>query len=227
MILDLFDKIERTPDCFSFCFKSKEKFTWKAGQYMQFTLKHDNPDDRGVNRFFTISSAPEEEMIMITTRYAGERSSTFKKALFNMGIGGSILSSLPMGEFIIDDLNKSYVMVAGGIGVTPFRSILIDLEYRRKLEGLSVSLLYCNRNDMIVFKDEFDIIAANSGTFKIRYVIKPEVCDLDLIKITIPDYGEKTYYISGPPGMVKAIEDSLLEDGIPQKQLQLDYFPGY
>jgi ferredoxin-NADP reductase len=50
---------------------------------------------------------------------------------------------------------------------------------------------------------------------------------LDLIKVAIPYYSERTYYISGPPGMVKAVEDNLLADGIPVEQVKLDYFPGY
>jgi ferredoxin-NADP reductase len=227
MILTLKDIIERTPDCSSFCFKPAEPLIWQAGQYIQYTLAHDNPDDRGIMRFFTISTAPHEKTIMITTRYAGEKSSSFKKTLFNMEKGDNISALPPQGEFVIDDFKRSYVFVAGGIGITPFRSILLDLEHRKKLKDLQIFLLYANNNDMIVFKDEFDTLANDNPSFKVRYIISPEMVSLDLIKVAIPYYSERTYYISGPPGMVKAVEDNLLADGIPVEQVKLDYFPGY
>ncbi len=227
MILKLIDIIQRTPECFSFCFKPQEEITWQAGQFMQFSLPHDNPDDRGIMRFFSICSAPYEKMIMITTRYAGESSSTFKKALLSMEKGQNISAFSPQGEFIVNDLSKSYVLIAGGIGITPFRSILLDLDHGKKLNGLQVFLLYSNRDDIVVFKDEFDIIANNNPTFKVRYIIHPEMCNLDLIKVAVPFYRERIYYISGPPGMVKSIEDSLVSDGFTEEQIKLDYFPGY
>lgn len=227
MILTLTDIIERTPDCYSFCFKPAESIKWKAGQYIQYTLPHDDPDDRGIMRFFTVSSAPHEKTVMITTRYAGEKSSTFKKALFSMEKGQNISALPPRGEFVLDDFSKSYVFVAGGIGITPFRSILLDLEYRKKIEDLQIFLLYANNDEMIVFKDEFDVLANTSSSFKVRYIINPEMISLELIKVAIPFYSERTYYISGPPGMVKAVEDSLLADGIDEGQIKLDYFPGY
>ena len=227
MKLTLTDIIERTPDCSSFCFSPPDPMTWKAGQYIQYSLPHENPDDRGIMRFFTISSAPHEKIVMITTRFAGEKSSTFKKALFNMKKGENISALPPQGKFIVDDFSRSYVFVAGGIGITPFRSILLDLDKKKKLKDLQIFLLYASSDEIIVFKDEFDILANNNPSFKVRYIIYPEMVNLDLIKVAIPLYAERTYYISGPPGMVKAVEDSLLDEETPEDQVKLDYFPGY
>jgi len=227
MILYLEDKIERTPGCFSFCFKPQTRITWKAGQYMQFTLPHENPDDRGISRYFTISSAPHEEYIMITTRYAGDSSSTFKKSLMNLEKGNDISAFPPQGEFVVDDFNKNIVLIAGGIGITPFRSIVLDLEYKKKLPELEIYLLYSNRDSGIVFRDEFDRIAVSVNTFRIRYIVSPERLDIELIKMAVLNYREKIYYISGPPGLVKSVEEALLDDGIDSSEIKLDYFPGY
>ena len=194
---------------------------------MNFTLPHDNPDDRGISRFFTIASAPYESRIMFTTRIAREQSSTFKKALMDMEKGRDISALPPQGEFIIEDYSKSYVFFAGGIGITPFRSILVELDYIKKIKEMEIFLLYSNRNNDIVFKGELDLLANQYKSFKVRYIISPEVCNIEMLRIAIPFYKDKTYYISGPPGMVKSIGDSLAADNIPDSQLKRDFFPGY
>lgn len=228
MILTFLDRVQRTSDCFSFIFSPQNPVSWKAGQYMQFTLQHENPDNRGINRFFTISSAPHEKNIMITTRYEFDKSSTFKKALFSMKKDDNISAFMPQGDFIIEDFSKSYVFIAGGIGITPYRSIIMDVEDKGKIDDLEIYLLYSNRNNEIVFKDDFDSLANKYKTFRVRYVISPERSGLDLIKVAVPDYIKKVYYLSGPPGMVKSIEEEIIAEGnIPESLIKLDYFPGY
>ncbi len=227
MKLKFIEKIQRTSDCFSFIFKPEVDIKWQAGQYMHFSIPHNQPDDRGINRFFTISSAPFEKNIMITTRFEFEKSSTFKKALFSLEKNQIISAVGPDGEFVISEFNKSYVLIAGGIGITPYRSILLDLEFNNNLKDLEVFLLYSNRNNEIVFKDDFDRLANSYNTFKVRYIISPERLNLDLIKIAVPYYNQRIFYISGPPPLVKAVEDELVNDAISLDNIKLDYFPGY
>src|SRR5665647_1212792 len=150
MILNFIEKVQNTADCFSFFFDSPGTVIFKAGQYMNFTLPHDNPDDRGINRYFTIASAPHEGWIMITTRIAQEHPSSFKKALMGMEKGREITALQPQGKFTVEDYSKSYVFFAGGIGITPFRSILVDLDYTKKIKEMEIFLLYTNRNSDIV-----------------------------------------------------------------------------
>jgi ferredoxin-NADP reductase len=227
MFLNFIEKIQNTSDCFSFFFKSPDKLIFKAGQYMNFTLPHDNPDDRGINRYFTIASAPHEGRIMITTRISREHSSTFKNTLMSMEKGREIKILPPLGEFIIEDYSKSYVFSAGGIGITPFRSILVDLDHLKKIKEMEIVLLYSNRSNDIVFKDELDLLADRNASLKVRYVISPEVCNIEMLKAEVPNYLEKIYYISGPPGMVKSIGDILAAENISDSQINLDFFPGY
>ena len=194
---------------------------------MNLTLPHENPDDRGVSRFFTIASAPHESRIMITTRIAQEQSSTFKKALMSMEEGQDISALPPQGEFIIEDYSKSYVFIAGGIGITPFRSILFDLDYIKKIKEMEIFLIYSNRSNEIVFKDEFDLLANQNSSFKVRYVISPEAINIEMLRIAVPYYRDKSYYISGPPGMVESFGESLAADNIGDSQINRDFFPGY
>ena len=227
MNLTLIEKKEIFPDVSSFYFKPDEPITWQAGQFMSYTLDHSNPDDRGTSRYFTISSAPFEKNIMLTTRYAGETSSSFKKALFKMEAGQEITALPPQGEFVISDFSGKYVFIAGGIGITPFRSILLDLEYTAKLKEIEIFLFYCNRDNNVIFKDTFDRLANANTAFKRMFVIYPEVCSASLTKNTIPDFNSKTYYISGPVPMVNSISNDLILSGINENNLIKDYFPGY
>jgi glycine betaine catabolism B len=227
MFLNFIEKIQNTADCFSFFFDSPDVVVFKAGQHMNFTLPHDNPDNRGISRYFTISSAPHEGRIMITTRIAKEHSSTFKKALMRIEKGQEITVLQPQGKFTIEDYSRSYVFFAGGIGITPFRSILVDLDYIEKLKEMEVFLLYTNRSKDIVFKDELDLLATRNSSLIIRYIISPEVYNIEMLKSVIPEYKDKTYYISGPPGMVKSIGESLTAENIGDSQINRDFFPGY
>ncbi|MCL4377082.1 MAG: FAD-dependent oxidoreductase [Actinobacteria bacterium] len=227
MNLTLVEKKELSPDVSSFSFRPQEPVIWQAGQFMSFTLDHANPDNRGTSRFFTISSAPFEKNIIITTRFAGESSSSFKKAFFKMEVGQYISALPPQGEFVISDFSKNYIFIAGGIGITPFRSILLDLEHEGRLKEIEIFLFYSNRDDRVIFKDLFDRLAGENPSFKKMYIIYPEVCNAGIIKNTISNPYEKLYYISGPVPMVKSIAGDLMAAGINENNLIKDYFPGY
>jgi len=82
MIFTLKKTKRETGDTVSYIFMPENPLRWKAGQYLHYTLNHPHPDDRGVERYFSIASAPHEKYVMVTTRFA-PKSSSFKKALKN------------------------------------------------------------------------------------------------------------------------------------------------
>src|SRR5688572_7178717 len=129
MQLLLVDKKQVAPDTISFFFRPDMPLMWKPGQFLRYRLPQQNPDDRGENRFFSIASAPFEGHVQVTTKFAPEKSSTFKTELQKMEIGKSIEADGPKGSFSMDDPNRQYVFIAGGIGITPFRAILTDLHH--------------------------------------------------------------------------------------------------
>lgn len=223
--LTLMDRVQNASDVFSFIFMPEHPVRWKAGQFMYFTIPHDNADSRGISRYFTISSAPYEKNIMITTRLIRDGGSSFKKALFNLSPGDMLEASNPKGNLVVEDFERSYVLIAGGIGITPFRSIVLDLNHKGKLKN--VILLYANSNEEVVFKDEFDKISKENQDFKVHYVISPQHIDSSTIKQNVPDCTNWIYMIAGPMGMVKAIEEILLGIGIDRKDVKKDFFPGY
>ncbi len=225
MKLTLTNKKSEVPGVQSFIFDPTEPIAWKAGQFFHYVLHHEPTDNRGSDRWFTIASAPSEKHVMITTRLAAERGSTFKKTLQDLRIGEAIEVSDLDGEYIVEDLAQEYVFIAGGIGITPIRSILKELDETHK--QISATLLYANRNQNIVYKDELEGFAKNNANLKIHYIISPERIDEAKIKELIPDLRKPLFYVSGPEPMVEGLGNTLKAMGVQADHLKQDWFPGY
>lgn len=218
LVLTLKEKIQIAPDIYDFIFSSNRKINFTSGQYMEWTLPHSKPDSRGTRRFLTLASSPTEPDIRLGVKYY-ESSSSFKKALLNLNT--PIVASQLGGEFVLPkDKNTKLVFVAGGIGITPYRSMikyLID-----KNEMRDIVLIYINKTaEEIVYKDIWD----QSG-IKTIYINTSEVGHLNsqTIADNVPDYKDRTWYISGPHPMVSATKELLKSLQIPH--IKIDFFPG-
>lgn len=225
MKLKLIERKKETSTVESFIFVPTEEVTWKAGQFFHYVLHHEPTDERGSDRWFTIASAPYEKQVMITTRFTFDKGSSFKRKLQSLVIGKSIEVSYLDGDFTLDDPEKEYVFIAGGIGVTPFHSILKQLDYEKK--SIKVTLLYANQDQEVVYKEELDAIARRNPHIKIHYIFSPEHIDENKIKELIPDISTPLFYVSGPEPMVESLGEVLKGMGIPQEHIMQDWFPGY
>ena len=214
-----------SPDVVSFIFEPQESLTWKAGQFLHYVLHHEPTDNRGSDRWFTIASAPFEHHVMLTTRIASDKGSTFKKSLKELKIGDTIEVSDLDGDFVPGDPNAEYVFLAGGIGITPFRSILKQAEHDGN--QLRVTLLYANRNSDVVYKGEFDALSKRNPHLKIHYLFHPQRLDETSIKERVPDLQKPLFYISGPEPMVESLGKKLKQLGVPEDHIKQDWFPGY
>lgn len=225
MELTLAEKKREAADVTSFLFRSDTPLTWRAGQFLRYALPHPGADDRKTTRYFTIASAPFEGIVMLTTRFAGEKGSTFKQALQRLPIGATIEVRQPAGDFVVDDPTAEHVFVAGGIGITPYRAMLLDLDHR----GVSIraTLLYANRTSELVYKDEIEALARKHPGFSVHYVVAPERITEESIRKAAPDLQRPTFYLSGPEPMVEATDGMLADMGIPGDRIKRDYFPGY
>jgi ferredoxin-NADP reductase len=209
-----------------FVLTPQEPLNWQPGQYLYYTLPHDHPDDRGDRRWFTISSSPFENEVWITTRITPETGSSFKKALMELKPGQTIEAEAPEGDFTVDDPAKDYVFVAGGIGVTPFRSIINQLHHDG--QKINVELLYANRDeDHIAFKDELAEISQTHPEFKITHFLGDNKIDETALRQHAANLEDPIYYVSGPEPMVEAFEALLKNMGIDEAHTKFDYFPGY
>lgn len=225
MQLTLVDRKQEAPDATSFIFRPAEPVSWKAGQFTTLKLPHDFPDERKTERYFTISSAPFENHVQITTRFAAERPSSFKRTLERLPLQATLEAAEPEGDFTVADPTEEMVWIAGGIGITPFRSILLDLDHRRM--PMPVTLLYSNRDNHFVFKDELEALAGEHPEFKIHYFVSPQRIDAEAIKKLVPDVKKPIFYVSGPEPMVESFDKLLPTLGVPPHHMKTDYFPGY
>lgn len=237
LILKLKEKIQLTEDIYDFVFQSSQKLKYLPGQYIEWTLKYDNPDSRGVRRFFTLASSPTEDNIRIGLKFFNSPSS-FKKNLLSMNPGSEIVVSQLAGEFVLPkDQNKKLVFIAGGIGITPFRSIikyLLDNNQKRQ-----VTLFYSNKlASEIVYTDVFNQAAQKLGIETIYTITdttqvpagwkgRVGYIDQKMIQEEVPYFTERFFYISGPHSMVVTFKQVLIAMGVKNNQIITDYFPGF
>ena len=222
-------------DTMSFWFESSQRIEHVAGQFMEWQISHADPDNRGIRRYFTICSSPTEKQVMFTTKFSTP-SSTFKTALRALHEGEVIESTGVAGAFILPkDPTVPCVFIAGGIGVTPFRSMikyLLDKKISRP-----ITLFYSARTaEDIAFKGLFQE-AIDRGWLKVVYTVteaapygwlgKMGPITADMIKEEASAYRESMVYISGPQPMVLAFEQMVSNMDVPTEQIKTDYFPGY
>lgn len=215
----------------TFYFRPEKPVYYTAGQFIELTVKHPRPDARGIKHWFTLSSSPTEELLTITTKFAGDKSSSFKRALFGLKPGAELLMSDAMGDFVLPKLIQTpLVFVAGGIGITPFHSILEWLIATG--EKRPIKLLYgVNNEDEIIFQDTFD----KAGQHATVVVSNPSPAwggergrlSADLILGLEQPTEDTLVYVSGPEPMVETLEHDLKKAGLKKHQLVLDFFPNY
>lgn len=208
----------------TFVFEPDEKLIWKAGQYLIVSLNHDNSDLRGKMRFLTISASPFEKHPAITTRITSN-SSSFKKALADLKIGEKISAKGPEGDLIINDSDKNYIFIAEGIGITPLRAIIKQLDFEQKT--ININLLYINKTYEIPFKNELEEIAKKNNEFKIHYFINSDEINKKTFTKLTKDLKKNIYYISGKEITIEAIKKYLKDLGVPKNNIKEDYFLGY
>lgn len=226
LILSLKKKVKLTDDIYDFVFRSSKKLNFKAGQYLEWTLSQRKTDSRGNRRYFTISSSPTENEIRIGVKF-NKNGSTFKNEMLSMKIGHEIVASQLAGDFTIPkQTDKKLVFIAGGIGITPYRSIIKNIIDTNQKSN--IVLIYCEKNiDEMVYKDVFDK-ARNYGVKVIYFETEKEGhINSQILQRQVADFRQRTFYLSGPHRMVTSFEKVLSELHLPKSQIKVDYFPGF
>ena len=199
----LMNKEQLTGDTYSFYFARPSTFEFIPGQYIKMILNIENPDERGISRFFTIASSSTENMFMITTRII---QSSFKKTLAALPIGAEVQMRGPHGTFVLDEQDpRGKVYLAGGIGITPSRSMLVYMRDKNLNTPMTLIVSFSERSGLI-FYDELNSLA--NKVRKVVYIVTAEEGRIDEEKIrkNVPDLLDSLFYISGPPGFVEAME---------------------
>jgi ferredoxin-NADP reductase/Na+-translocating ferredoxin:NAD+ oxidoreductase RnfD subunit len=209
---------------------------FKPGQYMEFTLPHHKTDSRGARRYFTLASSPTEKHLHLGVKFYPE-GSTFKKAMTGIKRGTPMAASGLGGDFTLPkDKSKKLVFIAGGIGITPFRSMvkyMLDSDDRRNFV-----MLYSEKTrGELAYADVFNEAQGQTGMRIVYTLTSPNGSEPagfrtgkingQMVAREIPDYLERTFYISGPHNMVVAVRRELEDLGVPERQIKVDFFPGY
>ncbi|MFN8471038.1 MAG: RnfABCDGE type electron transport complex subunit D [Anaerolineae bacterium] len=235
LVLRLKNKVQLAPDIYEFVFARPPKFSFAPGQYMEWTMALPEADSRGNRRYFTLASSPTEDTIRLGVKFY-EHSSAYKQTMLEMDSGAEIIAGHLAGDFVLpDNPAQACVFIAGGIGITPFRSMLQYLIDRR--EKRPVTVIYVVRKlEDIVYDDVLrraqrqgvrvlyaltDAESAPSGWLGHVGYVTPE-----LIKSVVPNCTQALYYISGPRRMVESLHDTLDQVGIQPRRIKTDYFAG-
>ena len=214
--LTLKERRALTPTTDELVFESPNILTFEPGQYAEFTLMQGSTDARGYRRSFSITNVPGGHELRIGVKFY-QPSSSFKKALKTLAVGSRIQTTGIYGDFTAaKDLSTKLLLVAGGIGITPFISFIAANPQR------DITLLYFARDTSeFAYRDVLDASGVAVHYFSSNNT--PFLTHEVLAKYA-PDASERTAYVSGPPLMVTAAK-SLLRGRV--KKTKTDYFSGY
>lgn len=234
--LEFISRNHVTSDIWQLHFKKPKDFYHKPGQYLEANIDDPEPDERGNQRWFTISASPTQTDIIITTRLV-EQHSEFKDDLFQLKIGDTLEVEAPLGDFVLPAKSAKILWIAGGIGVTPFISqlqYLYDTEEFNRDIVLLHGLRSINEDPAAELIKKCQVVMPKLRVERILSEEKPKDWEgytgyitAGLIKLAVPDYLKRQIFVSGPEPMVDTMKDTLIEMKVVEKNIHQDWFPGY
>jgi ferredoxin-NADP reductase len=221
----------------AFRFERPADWAFKAGQYLDMTvLDPPEMDSEGNVRSFSIASGPHEETLMVATRM---RDTAFKRVLKTMPLGTAVKIEGPSGDLTLpNSFTRAAVFLAGGIGITPFRSMLCLAAAERLPHQMF--LFYSNRRpEDAPFLDELQSLERNSLKYKLIASMtemakshrswngETGLIDREMLERHLKDTASPIYYIAGPPSMVKGLQGMLNKAGTINEDIRAEEFAGY
>ena len=212
-----------------------EDVEFKPGQYFFVTLPDVGyEDERGLRRHITVVTSPNEKGVLgFATRM---RDSAFKRSLRELSAGSDVEVEPPKGNFVLpEETSRPLVFVAGGIGITVFRSMLRYIQE----EGLAhrVTLIYSNRDrESTAFLDELRELEQENPNLRLVLTMTQDPgWDGESRKIDAQffrdylgdDLNEYTFLVAGPPGMVEGMQEALAEAGVKEENVVAERYSGY
>ncbi|MET0806182.1 MAG: oxidoreductase [Lacisediminihabitans sp.] len=222
-----------TPGARELEFAASAPLRFRPGQYLELALPHSKADSRGVRRTFSIASAPGAEQVAVGLRLP-EESSTFKRQLRTLEPGTTLRATAVGGDFTLPtDVRVPLLLVAGGIGITPFVSQLRHLADSG--EQRDIVLVYAvSSSEELAYAEELAASGlpvlvtaptAPAGMPDAWEYLGPGRLDASLLVSRVPDLTARTAYVSGPPALVTSLTRQLRELGV--RRIRTDYFSGY
>jgi ferredoxin-NADP reductase len=207
---------------------------YRPGAYFWVELPdRGHSDEKGLRRHISLATSPSERGVVgLATRL---RDSAFKRTLSELEVGDEVQVEEPKGSFLLpEDTSVEYVFVAGGIGITVFRSMLRFIADERL--PYRVTLVYSNRDrESAAFLDELEELEQRIEGLRVILTMTDEPgwegetrhLDADVLAGLLGGLDEKTFLVAGPPPMAEAVADSLKGAGLPEERVLADKFSGY
>lgn len=221
----------------AFFFEKPADFVFKPGQFVDMTLQNmRDTEPAQTTRAFSIASAPEEPTVMVATRL---RDTAFKRELQRMPIGAAVQIEGPFGNLVLHaDHARPAVLLAGGIGITPFRSVVVHSALQRSPQRLV--LFYLNRrpedapflDELLAVQDanpQFCVVCTMTGIEKSSRPWSGETGHITpaMLAEHLGDMEPPIYYVVGPPGMVTGLRTTLKDAHIDDSDIRTEKFAGY
>jgi len=228
------EQVNRDVMSFYFDRTKNPSYDFLPGQYNRVIIPSVQNDPRGTSRMFSIASSPlEKEYLMITTKIS---QSPFKQTLNSLQTGGSVDFFGPIGRFVYDETDtRHHVFLAGGIGLTPFRSMIMYAASKNLATPITMVVSFSTVEEFIYF-DELTKISADHKNIKIIYTVtRPESSwtgqtgriSTDMIIKYIPDFQNCPFYICGSAKVTVALEEIVKSMNISEENIKKEEFPGY
>lgn len=221
----------------AFYFEKPPEFEFEAGQFFNFTLLGPGDTDlEGNSRTLSIASAPHERNVMVAIRL---RTTAFKRTLNSLPLGTELLLQGPFGWMTLPrNSTRPAVLLAGGIGITPFRSLVWS--EAESLSARRILLFYSVRvpeeaafleglREMEQYNKRYKLICTVTQPEKSRmaWLGETERISMQMLSKWIPDLSVPIYYIAGPPGMVTGVRQMLIGAGVAKEDIRAEEFYGY
>ena len=206
---------------------------YRPGSYFWVELPdRGDTDEKGLRRHISLVTSPTEDVVGLATRL---RDTAFKRTLSRLEVGDAVEVEEPKGSFLLpEETDAEYVFVAGGIGITVFRSMLRYI--RDTGSGHRVTLVYSNRDrESAAFLDELTDLERELPGLKLVPTMTEDESwsgetrriDEAMLRDHLGDLGRYRYLVAGPPPMTTAVVDALHGAGVPESQVAADSFSGY
>lgn len=223
--------IPRTPDVTSFRFPRPVDLAYKPGQFFFINIKA--ADGKELSHHFSFSSSPTEKDFFEFTKKLTDHE--YSLALKAAKVGDWAKIDAPYGQFTFDGEFPKITLLGGGIGITPFISIIKNATDKRLSSKITL-FFGCKTEGDIAFHRELLEMQKQNSNLKLHFVVNQPSSDwrgatgiitADMIRNELPDFAENMFFTCGPPGMVKAMEQIIAGLGLPKEQMKQEYFTGY
>lgn len=230
------DRAEVAQGTMAFHFEKPAGFSFKPGQTVDVVLDDAQTADPGARHTFSLVSAPFQGQLVVATRM---RDSAFKRALKSLPTGAPVKLEGPFGSLTLHkDRARPAVFIAGGIGITPFMSMLRQAAKERSPQPLY--LVYSNRRpEDAAFLAELQALERDNSNFRMLATMtdmgksarkwdgETGLVDADLLQRFAGGLVSPVYYVVGPPAMVKAMQETLSRAGVDGEDIRVEEFYGY